>query len=161
MKYRKLRIAWSVVWGIAISVLIGLWIDSYWNSTIILRVSSERRTSIENGLGRMSLSSTSLPPAVREVSWTSIRAPMTSIVLDANKAAEAVMHHFAGVHWMFLKKTWRIAASHWLLALAMAAIAAAPWLPWFRSHFRLRTLLIATTLVAVVLGLVVWIARAR
>ena len=35
-------------------------------------------------------------------------------------------------------------------------IAAAPWLRW---RFSLRTLLIATTLVAVVLGLIVWAAR--
>jgi hypothetical protein len=39
---------------------------------------------------------------------------------------------------------------HWLPALAFAAIAAAPWTHW---HFRLQTLLIATTLIAVVLGL--------
>jgi hypothetical protein len=30
MKYRKLRIAWSVAWGIAPFVLIGLTIRSYW-----------------------------------------------------------------------------------------------------------------------------------
>ena len=30
MKYRKLRIAWSVVWGIAAVLLIVLWVRSYW-----------------------------------------------------------------------------------------------------------------------------------
>ena len=45
---------------------------------------------------------------------------------------------------------------HWLPAMIVAAIGTAPWLPWF-SRFSLRTLLIATTLVAVVLGLIVWL----
>ncbi len=37
-----------------------------------------------------------------------------------------------------------------------AALAALPWLRW---RFSLRTLLIATTLVAVVLGLIMWAVR--
>jgi hypothetical protein len=41
---------------------------------------------------------------------------------------------------------------HWFSALLMAMAATAPWIKW---RFSLRTLLIATTLVAVVLGLAV------
>jgi hypothetical protein len=41
---------------------------------------------------------------------------------------------------------------HWLLALLFAVGAALPWLPW---RFSLRTLLIATTLVAVVMVVIV------
>src|SRR6476646_1576226 len=32
MKYRKLRIAWSVFWGLAAVLLIVLWVRSYWYS---------------------------------------------------------------------------------------------------------------------------------
>jgi hypothetical protein len=47
-------------------------------------------------------------------------------------------------------------APHWLPALLSATLAVIPWIS--RSwRFSLRTLLIATTLVAVVLGLVVWL----
>ena len=45
---------------------------------------------------------------------------------------------------------------HWALVLFFAVIAI---LPWFRWRFSLRTLLIATTLVAVVLGLAVYLVR--
>jgi hypothetical protein len=45
---------------------------------------------------------------------------------------------------------------HWFAASVVTLIAATPWL---RFQFSLRTLLIATTLVAVVLGLVVWASR--
>ena len=44
------------------------------------------------------------------------------------------------------------------LLCSIAALAAAPWIRWSR-RFSLRTLLIATTLVAVVLGLIVYAAR--
>ena len=47
---------------------------------------------------------------------------------------------------------------YWLPCLAAATIALLPWLKWSK-RFSLRTLLIATTLVAVALGLIVWAAR--
>jgi len=42
----------------------------------------------------------------------------------------------------------------WLVLLALLVCGALPWLHW---RFALRTLLIATTLVAVLLGLIVWL----
>ncbi len=45
---------------------------------------------------------------------------------------------------------------HWFLVSMTLFAAVVPWLPWSR-RFSLRTLLIATTLVAAVLGLVVWL----
>jgi len=51
-----------------------------------------------------------------------------------------------------------IAAPFWLLVPLTVALSFASWLPWWSKRFSLRTLLIATTLVAVVLGLVVWAA---
>ena len=45
---------------------------------------------------------------------------------------------------------------NWCPTLVFAALAAIPWLPW---RFSLRTMLIVTTLVAVVLGLVVYALR--
>ena len=45
---------------------------------------------------------------------------------------------------------------YWFLVLLSAVFAAAPWI---RHQFSLRTLLIATTLIAVLLGLIVWLVR--
>jgi len=47
---------------------------------------------------------------------------------------------------------WGIRLPHWFLVLLTSTLAT---LPWLRSRFSVRTLLIATTLVAVVLGVVV------
>lgn len=46
----------------------------------------------------------------------------------------------------------------WSLAVVCAIVAALPWFPYSR-RFSLRTLLIGTTLVAVMMGLVVWLTR--
>jgi hypothetical protein len=45
---------------------------------------------------------------------------------------------------------------HWVTALWLAIFAAAPWFRWCK-RFSLRTLLITTTLVAIALGLIVWL----
>jgi hypothetical protein len=90
MKYRKLRIAWSVGWALAAVLLIALWVRNYLLYGI--------RGSAFNG----------------EQDFVFGVVGLTAIV------------------------------------------AALSWLQWSRQ-FSLRTLLIATTLVAVVLGLVVWL----
>jgi hypothetical protein len=46
----------------------------------------------------------------------------------------------------------------WMLGAHVLALAAVPWIYW-SNRFSLRTLQIVTTLVAVVLGLIVWAAR--
>ena len=46
----------------------------------------------------------------------------------------------------------------WFLTLATIAAAVSPWIRWSR-RFTLRTLLITTTLVAVVLGFVVYVLK--
>jgi hypothetical protein len=50
----------------------------------------------------------------------------------------------------------KIVFSHWFASVFLVLLSAAPWLSW---RYTLRTLLIATTLVAVVLGIIVWAAH--
>jgi hypothetical protein len=47
---------------------------------------------------------------------------------------------------------------HWAVVVFFGSLAILPWMPHVRWRFSLRTLLIATTLVAVVLGLAVYAA---
>ncbi|HEX4414833.1 MAG TPA: hypothetical protein VH107_14460, partial [Lacipirellulaceae bacterium] len=47
---------------------------------------------------------------------------------------------------------------HWLFVLLSGTLWAVSW-PYWSNRFTIRSLLIATTLVAVVLGLIVWLAR--
>ena len=47
-------------------------------------------------------------------------------------------------------------SSKFLLPIA-ALVTVVPWMRRLRTHFSLRTLLITMTLIAVVLGLIVWL----
>jgi hypothetical protein len=49
-----------------------------------------------------------------------------------------------------------VSVSYWLPTLGTIPIGYVPWLRW---RFSLRTLLIATALVAVVVGLIVWMSQ--
>ncbi len=51
-----------------------------------------------------------------------------------------------------------IVVPHWFLVLLSAAFAAAPWIRW-SNRFSLRALLIGTTIVAVLLGAIVYAIR--
>ena len=63
--------------------------------------------------------------------------------------------------WAVNRDGFKISAPHWLPFLFCINLAVLPWaaLPWATGGFSLRTLLIATTVVAVVLGLAVWAGR--
>jgi len=54
-----------------------------------------------------------------------------------------------------------VAIPHWFLALLLLGLTYVPWMPWhkLRWRFSLRTLLIVTTLVAVMLGIGIWLIR--
>jgi hypothetical protein len=77
-----------------------------------------------------------------------------------------VKHGFAASHrqirdWIYPGAF--IAVPYWFLSLVVIVAAVLPWwrptVPAWRPRFSLRTMLIATILVAVVLGLGVWMAR--
>jgi hypothetical protein len=56
------------------------------------------------------------------------------------------------------KLRWQVNIPYAIPVLVSAALAVPPWIRW-RWKFSLRTLLITTTLIAAVLGLVVWAGR--
>jgi hypothetical protein len=133
MKYRKLRIAWSVAWGLLAVLLCMLWVRSYWwheqdwlNST----------DNVLTGVGSVS--------GAIVVHWT---RPGLGYYPRSDTS------------WF----QWEQTAAYWRLTiptpfLSFVSLICAT-LPWLHFRFGLRTLLIATTLVAVALGLVVWASR--
>jgi hypothetical protein len=136
MRFRKLRVAWSVFWGLAAVLLIVLWVRSYWWVDSVHVAKSY--------------------PAV--CAWGDVY--YKPIVYNRNPI-HIVKHVFSPIRivsfWNGDGKVFRIdgvAIPIWTLILPIAAIAAIPWL---RFRFTLRTLLIATTLVALVFGLIVWL----
>ncbi len=130
MRFRKLRIAWSVGCGIACVLVIVLWVRSYSHP------------------GSLSYSSAATHLAI---GWES-----GTLGVERHAFRSGRQH----------ERGWAINIDHvsrmsvriplWVCAVVCGVFAAASWVV---KRFSLRALLIATTLVAVVLGLVVAVLR--
>jgi hypothetical protein len=147
---RGLRIAWSVWWGILCVLLIVLWVRIYWWTTYIV--------------GRMPASlyfQVSLMPGTFGISirsetgvgdWAVIHTSSEAWMTDF-ESQQAFEVPIMGKRW---SRVWGAFyfrngknVPYWFLMVISAAVGAAPWLP---LRFSLRTLLIATTLIAGVLA---------
>jgi hypothetical protein len=146
MRFRKLRIAWSVVCAIACVLLIALWVRSYtWRDGVWGRFSDLQGFVLSSYEGRIQLA---LERGLGIFPWRIVYAEPVERNGPPNyfPAIECPLSTF-GQYW---------AMPYWLLLALLSPLAAAPWL---RLRFSLRTLLIATTLVAVVLGAIVYSSR--
>ena len=149
MKYRKLRITWSVAWGVLAVLLIVLGVRSYWYvETVLCKFSDDALIAVLSQPGALGFSIASEESIVP---WIVFGQPST----------EWRRQH-ADDRWR--KQSWggfyfndaTIIAPYWFWCLMAAPLAVVPWLKW-SNRFSLRTLLIATTLVALLLGLFVWL----
>jgi hypothetical protein len=160
MNYRKLRIAWSVVWGVACLLLIALWVRSYWrwdrlngsSFGMIVQMSSIRGTFN----GRYFAAG---PGAATPWSWSSFSN--LRLTDDPKHIWGDGPYGTVGFGWYSGQLKIRIDSQsiqvpYWFPVMLFLTLGAAAWLPW---RFSLRTLLIAMTLVAVVLGAILYAVR--
>jgi hypothetical protein len=162
MRFRKLRIAWSVACVVACVLLIALWVRSYWHAdqiyghtapTKVLHFGSMggqltfRYIKHYNGSGIVK-------------NWMPDGEPVSDITKRRDQSFPngqddlLIYRYHSRFNFGWLQDGFYI--PHWTLALLAGLLAPIPWL---RYRFSLRTLLIATTLVAVALGLIVWLNR--
>jgi hypothetical protein len=138
---RYLRIAWSVACGVACLLLITLWVRSYWRADSFHYAGIQSvGISINPGLisfGRSETDPTLLGPLAyqwRHFSRTNPEVPTRSF------------------GWLWTDTDFVIEFPIWLSVVICALVSTLSWIPW---HFSLRTLLIAMTIIAVGLGLIV------
>ena len=156
MRFRKLRIAFSATCLITCVLLIVLCVRSYWRwdklsySTVVDADSVEdypRQLDFESWQGVWSVYSEPL------ASWDAEPAMFLNRWQFSTKAPPVWLPQ---THWSFkygqVDERHELKVPLWFLALFCSVLAAAPWMRWSKN-FSLRTLLIFTTLVAVVLGL--------
>jgi len=150
-KLRKLRIAWSVFWGVACVLLIVLWVRSYqWEESASGPLPGASGFILDSIPSRLEIQLWD-----GHLSWEVIRYSQESL-----KARHIERSPFRGTGFGFYSRPHYciIHIPYWFLSISTAILTAVPWLR-YSKRFRLRTLLIATTLVAVVLGLAVWAGR--
>jgi hypothetical protein len=154
MRYRKLRIAWSVVWGVACVLLIALWVRSYWWADELRNPAGTVAMSVQ---GKVHFSGAAEFYPHEQLGngtyYLGMNLWLYHILIERRPSAAAYRHGY-----IVNSPTTKIVLPYLLIVGTTIFLAAAPWIR-LSSRFSLRTLLIATTLVAVVLGLIVWAAR--
>ena len=141
---RYLRIAFSATGLIACVLLIVLWVRSYWWVDMTSRNSTINICSMS---GKLLIGKT--------LTVVSIRRPNPPF---SNAAARFGFYPMPLGDWVFTFENNGLTLPYWLCILVLGLIARAPWILW-PKRFSIRTLLIATTLIAVVLGLIVCLVR--
>ena len=156
MKYGKLRIGWSVFWGVGAALLVVMWVRSYWRADQFSVTTKIRITRVDSNYGKL-LFATEAPlmagtfiekwgvwsgDAMRDV----ILPPMPEYSVQGFTAATSGTEG----------PGFAVGAPMWFAVFASASCAVIPWTGWLRWRFSLRALLVGMTLVAVGLGLIVW-----
>ena len=150
MRYRQQRFAWSILWAIPCLLLIALSVRSYYvcdyvfrrGKPIVVTAASNPtvvKTTVASNAGMAHVIDTLVPAGPPSHGWKY----GSRDAADSHTILQWMMGPNAGggtTH------------SIWFMAFVCAVISALSWLPW---RFSLRTLLIAMTLVAVGLGIVV------
>ena len=151
MRFRKLRLAWSVSWGLAAVLLVVLWVRS--NRTLDAiqgPVLDPFINHIHSIHGRIYFFRVQPVPRWQVGKVTVSRMKLAHVHDDQCITGSDQVLSVGGPAGLLC------AIPHWTLALiALLGVG----MPWFRSRFSLRTLFIATTLVAVALGFVVYATR--
>lgn len=147
---RRLRIAASVFFGVLTIAVIALWVRSYWYLDFWARDAPgyQQITSVR-GSCQLQIETRSRPGAVR-TAWQR-RSDPTSL-----------MPPHPSPRWIQFPKVYRggnlayVRIPYWTATVVLLALALAPTQ---RLRFTTRTLLVATTLLAIVLGAGVWAVR--
>jgi hypothetical protein len=151
MRFRKLRITWSVGCGLACVLLIALWVRSYRWYDIGGYYSTVGSLSLESQHGKVKV-------------YTAIGHArgggfVGGTVYDKDNRNGPRLERWGFGHSLLRPFDIYMAMPHWLPVLLLAASAIVPWIRRIKWRFSLLTLLIATTLVAAVLGLIVAVFR--
>ena len=146
---RRVRIAVSVFFGLLTLALCVLWVRSYWYVEQVLCTVDEHfifMGSLPGVFGFSILAEESVDP------WIIYRLSTKEWL--ASGEGQWLEQSWGGFHISYIDGP-VVMAPYWCWLLMPATLAAMPWLHYLK-RFAVRTMLIATTLVAVVLGLIAW-----
>jgi hypothetical protein len=179
MKFRKLRITWTVFCGIACVLLFALWVRSY------RRVDELRGRLFGQQLllgskkgfiaGIVFNNNYSTDDWHWEVASSSVDEEQRSFHLKGSNLVDSLgigwydqpRYQSRDEQWLFgIRHSWSatlngagLLCRYCVLVLVTASLCIVPWIRHLKWRFSLQTLLLATTLVAVVLGLIEWAVR--
>jgi hypothetical protein len=147
------------VCGIVCILLVVLWWRSYYQfDQLIFPAVGNRLISLGSLKGTFDIGTLVVPSEAPEFAYLSLGASSVAIQDEGRTWTE--LNEFRGRSWIFQyaqppnQESW-VRMPSWFPILLLATTAILPWIRW---RFSLRTLLIATTLIAILLGLIVYAA---
>jgi hypothetical protein len=147
MKYRKLRIAWSVAWGVCCLLIVVLWVRSYSSRDLVyFRGPSSTVYSLSMFRGNWAIIVDSPPVELRGANKLAGYYKLEMYTYPARHTVLGIGSYESSTEPVYF-------FPHSVMLFVVAVIAIAPLLP---RRFSLRTLLIALTLAALGLGLIVY-----
>ena len=157
MRFRNLRIAWSVACAIAFILVSQLWGQTKHTSNDLFVGKLPHGVWISIRAGQINVSS--LPDIDRERKRLNRPLPPRTRVpkYAGGSLSVSELHIHDSMSTIFGDRTTYATVPIWMLGALAIVLATVPWIRW-SARFTTRTLLIATTLVAVVLGIIVWAA---
>jgi hypothetical protein len=150
MKFRKLRIAFSVTCAIACVLLIVLWVRSYWWEDDFAYKGDIAMSGVQSAEAGIGVYRNWSPDRPMGIGWV-----LESFCIGPQEVVSG-----SGFVWEYLPSDrFVVAVPYWFPTAILATLAVLPWIRHFKWRFTTRTLLIATTLVAVVLGAAFYSSR--
>ncbi len=153
MKHRKLRIAWSVGSGIALLLLIVMWVRSYGREGILFRHIKRIQFTVQSSDGRLRV--LYYRPEYSFDAATNLYKLRNGYLIE--KLPQWLVSR--GLSLNISSGVYEVCLPYKYLVPFLAIVALIPFIPQPSPHFSLRTLLIATTLAPVGLGLIVWASK--
>jgi len=149
LRFRRPRIAWTVGWGLlaAILIVLNVWSCWWWDRCYVQ--GKQFGAQINSDAGRVVIVVGPREPTVTAV--------ITGHLASSGPADPFYDNDILGFYFKRELASLRLDIPYWFIVVIVVVIAASPWLPWWSKRFSLRTMLIATTLIALVLGLIAWL----
>lgn len=147
MKHPNLRIAWSITWGMVCCLLIALWLGSYGVTPFSKQIGNSYFT-VSKGY----ICGVRHPSFVHRLQQNKIRITTDSHTTRSPSKPVKLNFPFDILgHRLFWFAGWSIWVFHLPILSSLVFCCLLASLPWLRWHFSLRTLLIATTILAILL----------
>lgn len=149
---RRLRIGWTVFFAVLTVALCVLWVRSYWRTdTVVGPLWHSQSFNIVSTQGKLGLAMfVAHSPIQYFEASTGVYREGILIFAHSRYCNQLGFRYFVDESHVY------VVAPHWFIIPIPIALSALPWLPRWSTRFSLRTMLIATTLIAAAMGAMVW-----
>ena len=159
MKYRKLRVAWSLMWGVVAVLLFALWCRTYNWSDSFSHLTGTQQWRIMSEYGYVHVIVQLEIFTAQVDGWHHHVTPADPAIRQKVGVLFPIAGTWRGFHYGKHYTIYSAGAPYWAPFLLSSTFAVLPWIRGIHWRFSLRTLLIATTMIAVGLGAIIYATR--